>query len=46
VEHCGTEISNSLKLNKAMGFSPEGIETALFQNGALAFRSPAKRDSV
>jgi hypothetical protein len=29
--HCGGEISNLLKPNKAMSFSPEGFETSLFQ---------------
>jgi hypothetical protein len=44
VGYCGAEISNSLKSNKAISFSPEKFETALFQNGCLAFRSPAKID--
>jgi hypothetical protein len=42
--HCGAEISNSFKSNKAMIFSPEAFEIALFQNGCLAFRSPASID--
>jgi hypothetical protein len=44
VGHCGTEISNSCKSNKLNSFSPEGFVTALFQNGCLAFRSPASID--
>jgi hypothetical protein len=46
VGRCGAEISNSLKLNKAMSFSPEGFETVLFHSRFLAFRSPAKIDYV
>jgi hypothetical protein len=44
VGHCGAEISKSLKSNKAISFSPEWFETAQFQNGCSAFRSPAKID--
>jgi hypothetical protein len=44
VGHCGAEISNSCTSNKLSSFSPEGFETALFQNGFLACRSPAKID--
>jgi hypothetical protein len=44
VGHCGAEISNWFTSNKCNSLSPEGFETALFQNGFLAFRSPAKID--
>jgi hypothetical protein len=37
-------ISNSCTSNKLSSFSPEGVETAQFQNWFLAFRSPAKID--
>ena len=37
----GADIWNSLISNKSSNFSPEGFEIALFQNGFLAFRSPA-----
>jgi hypothetical protein len=42
--HCGAEISNLLKSNKAFTFSPERFETELFQNWCLPFRLPAKTD--
>jgi hypothetical protein len=38
------EISNSFIRNKCSSFAPEGLETTLFQNGCLAFRSPASSD--
>jgi hypothetical protein len=44
VGHCGAEISNSLLSDNSNSFSPEGFETALFQDGYLAFRSPANTD--
>jgi hypothetical protein len=44
VGHCGAEISNLLNSSKAISFSPEGFESALFQNGCLAFKSLAKID--
>jgi hypothetical protein len=40
------EISNSFLWSKFSSFAPEGLETALFQNGCLAFISPASTDSV
>jgi hypothetical protein len=40
-----SECSRMLKYNiKSTSFSPEEFETALFQNGCLAFRSPARID--
>jgi hypothetical protein len=44
VGDCGAEISKSFTSNNCNSFSPEGFETALFQNGCLAFRSPASID--
>jgi hypothetical protein len=38
------EISNLLKSNKVMSFSPDGFETALFQNGCPMLRSLVKID--
>jgi hypothetical protein len=40
---CGAGISNSLISNNN-SFLPEGFETAPFQNGCLAFSSPALAD--
>jgi hypothetical protein len=42
VWHCGAEISKSLVPNNCNSFWPEGLETALFQDECLAFRSPTK----
>jgi hypothetical protein len=42
VGHCGAEISNSFICSKLSSFITEGLETILFQNGCLAFGSPAK----
>jgi hypothetical protein len=35
---------NSFICSKFSSFAPEGLETTLFQNGCLAFRSPASSD--
>jgi hypothetical protein len=39
---CGVEISNSLKKNETINFSPERFATEILQNGYLAYRSAAK----
>jgi hypothetical protein len=44
VGHCCAVISSWLASNKHKSSLPEGLETALFQNGCLAFRSPASID--
>jgi hypothetical protein len=41
VGHCGAEISNKFICTKFSNFAPEGLEITLFQNGCLAFGSPA-----
>jgi hypothetical protein len=44
VGHCGAEILNLFICNKFSSVAQEGLETTLFQNGCLAFRSPASSD--
>jgi hypothetical protein len=44
VGYCGAEIAKSFICSKLSSFTPKGLETILFQNGCLAFRSPAKMD--
>jgi hypothetical protein len=44
VGHCGAEISDSFICRKFSSFTHEVLETTLFQNGCLAFGSPARRD--
>jgi hypothetical protein len=40
-QYCCAEILKSPIYSKFSSFMPEGLETMLFQNGYLAFRSPA-----
>jgi hypothetical protein len=44
IGHCGVKISNLFTSNKFKSFSPEVPETAVLQNGHLAFRSLARMD--
>jgi hypothetical protein len=38
--HRAAEISESFICSKFSNFTPEGLETVLYQNGYLEFRSP------
>jgi hypothetical protein len=45
VGHCGAGISNIyIYMYMSSSFAPEELETTFFQNGCLAFRSPASSD--
>jgi hypothetical protein len=44
VGHHGAETSNSFICSKFSSFAPDWLETTLFQNGCLTFRSPASSD--
>jgi hypothetical protein len=44
VGHRGAEISNPFICSKFSIFTPEGLETMLFQSGCSAFRSPVSSD--